>query len=151
MFKDMEQWVEIRRRVLTGESGGSWGSGKKMAHHKIDLDPGIRDAVILLWKGGFKTFTSCEGGKGHHFCHETIGLELDSDYRSFQKKLVKFLRSQGMEQFTISLVTDYPAEKSVVYLEGLDLLSADKRSKVIQAAKRKERKLRRQMRELGIS
>ena len=116
MFKDMEKWVEIRRRVLTGESGGPWGSGKKMARSKIDLDPGIRDAVILLWKGGFKTFTSCEGGKGHSFRHGTIGLELDSDYRSFQKKLVKFLRSQGMEQFTVSLVTDYPAEKSVVYL-----------------------------------
>lgn len=29
-----------------------------------DLDDGIRDTVILLWKAGFRTFTSCEGGKG---------------------------------------------------------------------------------------
>ncbi len=122
-----------------------------MARSKIDLDPGIRDAVLLLWKAGFKTFTSCEGGKGHSFRHGTIGLELDVDYRSFQKKLVKFLRSQGMENFTISLVTDYSKGKSCVYLEGLDLLSAEKRRRVMETVRRKERKLRRQMRELGIT
>ena len=52
-----------------------------MAHGKpnpSDLDPGIRDAVLLLQKAGFKTFTSCEGGRGHSFRHETIGLVLDS-------------------------------------------------------------------------
>ena len=69
-----------------------------------DLDPGIRDAVLLLQKAGFKTFTSCEGGRGHSFRHETIGLELDGDYRSFQKRLVKFLRSQGMQCFQVNLV-----------------------------------------------
>jgi hypothetical protein len=125
-----------------------------MARSKVDpndLDPGIRDAVLLLQKAGFKTFTSCEGGKGHSFRHETIGLELDGDYRSFQKKIVAFLRSQGIENFTISLVTDYPAGKSVVYLEGLDLLSEEKRRKVIESVKRRERKLRRQMREVSIN
>ncbi len=55
-----------------------------------DLDLGIRDAVLLLWKAGFKTFTSCEGGKGHSFRHETIGLVLDCGYRSFQKRLARF-------------------------------------------------------------
>jgi hypothetical protein len=107
-----------------------------------DLDAGICDAVLLLREAGFKTFTSCEGGWGHSFRHETIGLELDGDYRSFQKKIVQFLRSQGMENFTISLVTDYPKGKSVVYVEGLDLLSSDKRRRVIQAVRRKERRLR---------
>ena len=116
-----------------------------------DLDPGIRDAVLLLQTAGFKTFTSCEGGRGHSFRHETIGLELDRDYRSFHKRLVKFLRSQGIESFTISLVTDYPQGKSVVYLEGLDLLSADKRRRVIEGVRRKERRLRQQIQELGIS
>jgi hypothetical protein len=115
---------------------------------KIDLDPGIRDAVLLLQKAGFKTFTSCEGGKGHSFRHETIGLELDCDYRSFHKRLVMFLRSQGMENFTISLVTDYPKGKTVVYLEGLDLLSSNKRRRVIEAVRRKERKLRRELRDM---
>lgn len=129
-----------------------------MAHSKIDpndFDPGIQDAVLLLWKAGYKTFTSCEGGKGHSFRHETIGLELDGDYRSFQKRLVKFLRSQGMECFQINLFTDYhpdhPEGRSCVYLEGLDLLSPEKKKKVIEAVKRKERQLRSQMRELLIS
>lgn len=107
-----------------------------------DLDPGIRDAVLLLWQAGFRTFTSCEGGRGHSFRHETIGLELEGNYAAFQKRLVRFLRSQGMENFSISLVTDYPAGESVVYLEGLDLLSAENRRKVIQAVKRKGRRLR---------
>src|ERR1035437_3832383 len=98
-----------------------------------DLDEGICDAVLLLREAGFMTFTSCEGGWGHSFRHETIGLDLDSDYPSFQKKIVRFLRSQGIENFTISLVTDYPKDKSGVYLEGLDLLSSDKRRRVIQA------------------
>jgi hypothetical protein len=116
-----------------------------MARSKLDpgdLDLGIRDAVLLLWKAGVKTFTSCEGGWGHSFRHETIGMELDGDYPAYQKKTVRFLRSQGMENFTISLVTDYPKGKSFVYLEGLDLLSSDKRRRVIQAVRRKERRLR---------
>jgi hypothetical protein len=71
------------------------------------LDPGIRDAVLLLWKAGFKTFTSCEGGRGHAFQHETIGLELDGGFAEFRRRLVKFLRSHGMRCFTVSLVTDY--------------------------------------------
>ena len=119
-----------------------------------NLDDGIADAVALLWKAGFKTFTSCEGGKGHSFRHATIGLELDGAYSSFQKRIVRFLRSQGMQNFTISLVADYspdhPAGKSCVYVEGLDLLSEDKRRKVIAAVKRRERRLRRQLRDLGI-
>ena len=107
-----------------------------MAHSKLDLndiDPGIRDAVVLLRSAGFKTFTSCEGGKGHSFRHETIGLELDGDYRSFHKRLVKFLRSQGMRCFQVNLFTDYhpshPEGKSCVYLEGLDLLSPEKKKR----------------------
>jgi len=107
-----------------------------------DIDPGIRDAVLLLRKAGFTTFTSCEGGKGHSFRHETIGLELDGDYRPFQKRLVKFLRSHGMRCFQINLYTDYhpshPEGKSCVYLEGLDLLSEDKRKRVIESVKRKK-------------
>jgi hypothetical protein len=114
-----------------------------MARRAIDLDPGIRDAVLLLWKAGFKTFTSCEGGKGHSFRHETIGLELEGNYGVFRKRLVAFLRSQGIENFTVSLVTDYPADKSYVYLEGLDLLSEEKRRKVIKSVKRMEQTLRR--------
>lgn len=125
-----------------------------MPRYKLDprdFDDGIRDAVLLLWKAGFKTFTSCEGGMGHSFWHGTIGLELEGNFRDFQRRVVAFLRSKGIEQFTISLVTDYPAGKSCVYLEGLDLLSSEKRRKVIEAVKRKERRLRRELGHLGVN
>jgi len=112
---------------------------------RYTIDLGIRDTVVLLQKAGFTTFTSCEGGKGHSFRHGTIGVVLDGDYRSFRKKLVRFLQSHGIDNFTVSLVTDYPAGKSYVYLEGLDLLSPDKKKKVVEAVKRKERQLRRKL------
>ena len=119
-----------------------------------ELDDGIRDTVVLLWEAGFKTFTSCEGGRGHSFRNETIGLELDEGFAVFQKRLVKFLRSQGMGVFSISLKTDYhpdcPEGKSMVYLDGLDILSKDKRKRVLKSSKRRERKVLRQLRELGI-
>jgi len=128
-----------------------------MPNHGIDpmdLDEGIRDAVVLLWTGGFRTFTSCEGGKGHSFQHETIGLELEGDYPRFHKKFVRFLRSRGMESFTISLVTDYhpdyPEGKRCVYLSGLEILSERKKKQVIEASKRRDRKLLRQLEEMGI-
>ncbi len=119
-----------------------------------ELDDGIRDTVVLLWEAGFKTFTSCEGGRGHSFRNETIGLHLDEGFTAFRKRLVKFLRSQGMGVFSISLKTDYhpdyPEGKSMVYLEGLDILSEDKRKRVLESSKRRERKALRQLRELGI-
>ena len=119
-----------------------------------DLDAGIRDTVVLLNREGFKTFTSCEGGRGHAFQHETIGQEPEGSYPTFQERLVRFLRSHGMENFTISLVTDYhpdhPKEKSCVYLSGLDILSEKKRKQVLDSMKRKDRKLRRELRELDL-
>ncbi|MBL7810539.1 MAG: hypothetical protein JNN28_22135 [Saprospiraceae bacterium] len=36
------------------------------------LDEGIRDVVVLLNKYGFKTFESCEGGKGHCYDVPTV-------------------------------------------------------------------------------
>jgi hypothetical protein len=129
-----------------------------MARRKLDprtLDPGIRDAVLLLRKAGFRTFTSCEGGRGHSFRHEIIGLELQGGYTGFHRRLVAFLRANGMWCFTVSLVTDYhpdhPQGKRWVYLEGLDILSAEKRRRVVAAAKRRETRLRRQMGAMGES
>jgi hypothetical protein len=121
-------------------------------HH---LDPGIRDAVLLLRQAGFRTFTSCEGGRGHSFPHETIGLEPEGGYAGFEKRLVAFLRSHGMQQFTVSLVTDYhpdhPQGKRWVYLEGLDLLSEEKRRRVVAAVRRREGRLRRELGAMGES
>ena len=118
------------------------------------LDEGIRDAVLLLNEGGFQTFTSCEGGRGHAFQHETIGIELNGPFSAFEKRLVHFLRSNGMMQFSISLWTDYSVEhpkgKRMVYLSGLDILSERKKKQVLESAKRKDRRLRRHLREMGI-
>ena len=118
------------------------------------LDDGIRGMVVLLRDGGFKTFTSCQGGKGHAFQHETIGLELEGRYPDFEKWLVKFLHAQGMRNFSISLMTDfhpdYPEGKRCVYLSGLDILSLDRRRRVIEAAKRKARQAVRELREMGL-
>ncbi len=120
----------------------------------IDFDDGIRDAVVLLWKGGFRTFTSCEGGRGHSFQHETIGLEIEGSYAVFHRRLVRFLRSEGLDNFSVSLVTDYnpnhPEGKRWVYLEGLDILSDKKRKQVLETSRRRERKALCQLRELGI-
>lgn len=32
--------------------------------NRRDLDDGIRDTVVLLWKAGFRTFASYEGERG---------------------------------------------------------------------------------------
>ena len=110
-----------------------------------NLDNGIRDAVLLLHQGGFRTFTSCEGGRGHSFQEATIGLVIEGLSSTFRKKLVRFLRSHGMEHFTINLITDYhreyPEGKQYVYLNGLDLLSPEKRRRVIESIRRRERRL----------
>jgi hypothetical protein len=36
------------------------------------LDPGIREAVEILQKGGIETFESCEGGEEHAFPEPTV-------------------------------------------------------------------------------
>jgi hypothetical protein len=39
---------------------------------RADLDPGIRDAVILLRDHGVLTGSSCQGGPGHAYPHPVI-------------------------------------------------------------------------------
>ena len=41
------------------------------------LDPGIRDAVLVLQKHGVETFESCEGGVGHPFPEPTVRFHGD--------------------------------------------------------------------------
>jgi len=38
----------------------------------LDLDPGIRQAVLVLRSADVETFESCEGGAGHAFPDPTI-------------------------------------------------------------------------------
>ena len=118
-----------------------------------ELDDGIRDTVLLLRGAGFKTFTSCQGGRGHSFREEVIGLELEGRYADYEKRLVRFLLAQGMKEFSLSLTTDYtsdcPEGKRFVYLSGLDILSLNEQRRVIEACKRKARAAVRELREMG--
>jgi hypothetical protein len=38
---------------------------KKIRPFESSLDPGIRNAVMILRENGIETFESCQGGKGH--------------------------------------------------------------------------------------
>ena len=79
-----------------------------------------------------------------------VSPELEGSYPTFQKRLVRFLRSHGMVNFTIDLVTNFPSGNRYIYLSGVDLLSGEKREKVMASIKRKERRLWRRLEELGI-
>jgi hypothetical protein len=117
-----------------------------------NLDDGIRDSVRMLWKGGFKTFTSCEGGRGHPFRQPTIGVNLVGDYFAFRDRLALFLKSQGCQSFTINLTTcyhpSYRKAKDFVYVEGIDLLSAEKRKRLLASMRRRDQRLRRMLEQL---
>lgn len=109
------------------------------------LDDGIREIVLLLRKARYKTFTSCEGGKGHPFPEPTVGLKFDGDYFQFRDRLVQFLHSHGRRFFEITLVSSYnrkyPRGKHYVYLVGFDIASPEKRKKIDRLIKRRERRL----------
>jgi len=109
------------------------------------LDDGIREAVLLLRKAGYKTFTSCEGGRGHAFQEPTIGLKVKGDYFRFRNGLVKFLHSQGRWVFEVTLVSSYhrkfPQGKHYVYLVGFDIVSPEKRKRLLRSSKQKHCRL----------
>src|SRR5882724_3320349 len=51
----------------------------------LDLDPGIRQAVLVLRSAGVETFESCEGRAGHAFSDPTIKFQGGAwaGYRAF--------------------------------------------------------------------
>jgi len=71
------------------------------------LDAGIQEIVLLLRRAGYKTFTSCEGGRGHPFHEPTVGLRFKGDYFRFRDHLVEFLYEQGRCFFEVTLVSSY--------------------------------------------
>lgn len=122
---------------------------------KVDsahLDDGIRASVQMLWKAGFKTFTSCEGGHGHPFRHPTIGVKLVGEYFSFRDRLAAFLKSQGCHTFEISLMTCYDTKhrrpRELVYVEGIDLLSPEKQKRALASMRRRDQRLGRMLQTL---
>ena len=118
------------------------------------LDDGIRETVFLLRKAGYKTFTSCEGGRGHAFPEPTIGLKLRGDYFASRDRLVKFLYSQGRWFFEVVLVSSYhrktPQGKHYVYLQGFDVASPGKQRTISRSIKRREKRLMRQLEQEGL-
>lgn len=118
------------------------------------LDDGIREIVVLLRKARYKTFTSCEGGRGHPFREPTVGLKLDGDYFQFRDRLVQFLHAHGRRFFEITLVSsyhqNYPQGKHYVYLVGYDIASAEKRKKLDRSIKERERRLTQRLERDGM-
>jgi hypothetical protein len=118
------------------------------------LDDGICDIVLLLRKAGYKTFTSCEGGRGHTFSEPTVGLKLRGDYFAFRDRLVKFLHSQGRRFFEVILVSSYhqkhPKGKHYVYLQGFDVASPGKRRTISRSIKQRKQRLMRQLEREGL-
>jgi hypothetical protein len=118
------------------------------------LDDGIREIVLLLRKAGYKTFTSCEGGRGHPFREPTVGLKLEGSYFRFRDRLVRFLHSQGRHFFEITLVSSYHQEyrrgKHYVYLVGFDIASPEKRKKINRSIKQRERRLTQWLQREGL-
>ena len=61
-----------------------WGTGKKY------LDEGVRPLVLLLNSKGFRTWASCEGGKGHDYPAGWITFY--EDIQPFSKEEVRELK-----------------------------------------------------------
>jgi hypothetical protein len=116
------------------------------------FDENFRGSVLMLWEGGYKIVVSCEGGRGHAFRYPTIGVKLVGDvgnYFEFRDHLAGFLRSRGCRAFETTLVTCYhPSYRNWVYVEGLDLVTPEKRKKFIETIRRRERRLDRLLEQL---
>lgn len=114
------------------------------------LDDGIREIVLLLRKAGYRTFTSCEGGRGHPFRDPTVGLKFKGDYFQVRDRLVQFLQAHDRRSFEITLVSSYPKGKHYVYLTGFDIASAEKRKKIGRSIKQRERRLTQRLKREGL-
>jgi hypothetical protein len=66
----------------------------------MDLDPGIRRAVLVLRSAGIETFESCEGGSGHAFPDPTVKFHGGAwaGYRAFAVAMEHGLPVLRMQQ-----------------------------------------------------
>jgi len=91
-------------------------SMKCMDDHEFDItqvDVEIRPVVTLLREAGFKTFTSCSGGKGHCFNKPIVRFhseDLDEDSR----RAYQVLSAVGYDAFYIKI---YCREYKLDFLE----------------------------------
>jgi hypothetical protein len=114
------------------------------------LDAGIQEIVLLLRQAGYKTFTSCEGGRGHAFREPTVGLNFKGDYFAFRDRLVEFLHAHGRRFFEVVLVSSYPKGKHYVYLQGFDIASTETRKKMERTMKQQRRRLIERLERKGL-
>lgn len=77
----------------------------------MELDPGIREAVLILRRGGIDTFESCEGGLGHA-CPEPIIRFHGDQWEGF--KAFAIAKAHGLNVLSIA----YEYKESNGWLEG---------------------------------
>jgi hypothetical protein len=74
-----------------------------------ELDPLIRETVLLLRGAGFKTFSSCQGTKGHGYHLPTVRMNVDegASARQTRDRLIRFLADRQTTGFTVHCAYDY--------------------------------------------
>jgi hypothetical protein len=77
----------------------------------MDLDTKIKEAVLILQKGGIDTFESCQGGVGHA-CHEPMVRFLGNSFEGF--KAYAIAKNNGLNVLSLS----YEYSETNGWLEG---------------------------------
>ena len=76
------------------------------------LDAGIAHAVYVMRAGGFETFQSCQGGRGHSYPAATIEFhgDLTEGFRAFAWARTNRLRVAEIE-YVWETMDDYPGSR----------------------------------------
>jgi hypothetical protein len=71
----------------------------------LRMDAGIRDAVLILRRGGVETFESCEGGEGHAFPEPTVRFHGDAwaGYHAFSIAMQNGLRVSAIRHTYVAV------------------------------------------------
>jgi hypothetical protein len=85
------------------------------------MDKEIIPYVQYLWDGGYETFTSCQGGKGHSFPKPIVGVSFGiapAEFGPFRDKLTEYLKKK-YPRFSINYKAAYgpTAWWQAVYIE----------------------------------
>src|SRR5712692_4150402 len=87
------------------------------------LDSGIKEIVLSLYKVGFRTYASCQGGKGHCFSLPIVRMLPDEGKTAAEThiRLLKFMINLGIVGYTISCAYEYPTSDGILGGESIDL------------------------------